>query len=134
MNARVDRYRWFQGLLAAGVVVLALAPLPAFAHGGHDHGPAVQPAREDKAADTGQGRASPAHGWSQSCPAAPGSPCCCGDPKASLGSAKIALVNIAGWGAFIQPLVHVAPDSPRDAPRALLPPSLVLPRAPPLLS
>jgi hypothetical protein len=74
----------FAFVLVASALLLASVPHSASAH---DH-PSPGPSSETSVN---------AHEWSQSCPTAPGQPCCCAGVFALFSAGKPAAVNANGW-------------------------------------
>jgi len=124
-----------KGIALLGVVLALLTPLGAAAHDGYDHGPGDASPVSDSlvAGHAAQATGSIADSWSRSCPGGPGNTCCCGGFLACTGNGKTPVFTSGGWNTPVPALA--GPESPwfvAAAPLSLLPPSLVLPRAPPL--
>jgi hypothetical protein len=125
-----------KGIALLGVVLALLMPPGAAAHDGYDHGPGDAAPVSDSlvAGHAAQATGSiAADSWSRSCPGGPGNTCCCGGFLACTGSGKTPVFTFGGWNTPVPALAgSESPWFVEVAPLSLLPPSLVLPRAPPL--
>jgi hypothetical protein len=125
-----------KGIALLGVVLALLTPPGAAAHDVYDHGPGDSSPVSDSlvAGHAAQATGSiAADSWSGSCPGGPGNTCCCGGFLSCTGSSRTPVFISGGWITLVPALA--GPESPwfvEAAPLSLLPPSLVLPRAPPL--
>jgi hypothetical protein len=112
----------FVFLLAASALLLASVPHSASAH---DH---PSPGTSSEAPVN-------AHEWSQSCPTAPGQPCCCAGVFALSSAGKPAPVAASGWSRPVALLAGAAKFANLEVPRVATPSWYqARPRAPPLPS
>jgi hypothetical protein len=75
------------------------------------------------------------HEWSQSCPTAPGQPCCCAGVFALFSAGKPAAVNASGWTRPVALPAGAAKFATLEIPRVATPSWYqARPRAPPLSS